>query len=97
MSRRIQTVLLAVAVVSPTAAIAVADPGLTDVPAHRHYIAHPNGERSEVGPRVCDDPSLQESFNQFHNNGHRATPSSQGPAAPGLHDGRGGEITFGGC
>ena len=97
MRKSIQTVLLAAAVAAPTAAVAIADPNLADVPKHRHYIVQPNGERSEVGPRVCDDPSLQQAFNQFHANGHRTTPTSQGPAAPGLHNGQGGEITSGGC
>lgn len=95
MSRRIQTVLLAVAVATPTAAVAVADPDLANVPPHRHYVAHPGGERSEVGPRVCDDPSVQKAFNQFHSNNHRS--AGHGPTNPGLDNDRGGELVAGGC
>lgn len=96
LSKRIQTVLLAAAVAGPTAAVAMADPKPADVPPHRHYVAHPGGERSQVGPRVCDNPSLQTSFNQYHNNNHRAD-SNHGPAAPGLNDDKGGEIEPGPC
>lgn len=69
-----------------------ADPELPTVPAHRHYIRQPNGEFTEVGPRVCDNPDLQRAFNQFHNNIHVATSSSIGPAAPGLHNVKGAEV-----
>jgi hypothetical protein len=72
------------------AATSLADPNLTDVRPHRHWI---NGV--QVGPRVCDNPNLQEAFNQFHNNLH--VSSGFGPAAPGLHNGQGGEITATGC
>ena len=67
-----------------------ADPNLPNVPPHRHWI---NGV--QVGPDICDnpgDPGIQQAFNEFHNNLHIATPSSIGPAAPGLHNGQGGEI-----
>ncbi|HEV2074574.1 MAG TPA: hypothetical protein VGR29_13170 [Thermomicrobiales bacterium] len=79
---------------------AFADPDVSDapVPLHRHYIVTSNGDRVEVGPRLCDDldnPALRSAFNQFHSNLHIALPNSPGPAqsAPGLHDGRGAEIT----
>lgn len=67
-----------------------ADPNLPNVPPHRHWI---NG--AQVGPDICDNPGdagIQHAFNEFHNNLHIATPFSVGPAAPGLHNGRGGEI-----
>jgi hypothetical protein len=67
-----------------------ADPNLPNVPAHRHWI---NGV--QVGPDICDhpnDPGIQRAFNEFHNNLHVATQYAIGPAAPGLHDGRGAEI-----
>ena len=64
-----------------------ADPNLPDVRPHRHWI---NGV--QVGPDVCDNPALQHAFNEFHNNLHVATSASIGPAAPGLHNGQGGEI-----
>jgi hypothetical protein len=72
-----------------------ADPSLSNVPPHRHWI---NG--AQVGPDICDNPSnagIQAAFNQFHNNLHRLTPDSIGPVAPGLHNGQGGEITATGC
>jgi hypothetical protein len=72
-----------------------ADPNLPNVPPHRHWI---NGV--QVGPDICDNPgnpSIQQAFNQFHNNLHVATASSIGPAAPGLHKGKGGEIAPTSC
>lgn len=94
--RLIVGILLAIATVLVTAAISLADPNLTNVSAHRHWISTPAGA-VEVGPRLCDNASLQEAFNQFHNNLHVATGSSIGPAAPGLHNLKGAEITATGC
>jgi hypothetical protein len=67
-----------------------ADPNLPNVAPHRHWI---NGV--QVGPDICDNPGnagIQQAFNEFHNNLHIATAASIGPAAPGLHNGIGGEI-----
>ena len=69
-----------------------ADPNLPNVNPHRHWI---NGV--QVGPDLCDNldnPGIRKAFNQFHNNLHVATAASIGPAAPGLHNGQGGEIAF---
>jgi hypothetical protein len=77
------------------ATIALADPDLNDVLPHRHFIKISATEMVEVGPRVCDDPSLQEAFNQFHNNLH--VSAGFGPAAPGLHNIVGAEITATPC
>ncbi len=77
------------------AAVGLADPNLSNVPMHRHWI---NGV--QVGPDLCDNPNnkgIQKAFNEFHNNLHRLTPDSIGPVAPGLHNGQGGEITSTGC
>ena len=73
---------------------AVADPDLPDIPKHRHYVVKENGTRVEVGPRVCENPSLQGAFNQFHSNVHVHVANSPGPvpSAPGLHNGEGPEI-----
>jgi hypothetical protein len=68
---------------------------LNNVPPHRHFIANAAGEMVEVGPVVCDNPNLQAAFNQFHNNLHIS--AGQGPAAPGLHDGTGGDLVATGC
>ena len=93
---------LAVGILASVTAILVmvgtsqADPNLTNVPKHRHYIQTPDG-LVEVGPRVCDNPDLQRAFNQVHNNIHVATGSSIGPAAPGLHNFVGAEVMSGGC
>jgi hypothetical protein len=85
-------VVLGSAALLALAATAVhADPNLPNVPPHRHWI---NG--AQVGPDLCDnpgEPGIQQAFNEFHNNLHIATPASIGPAAPGLHNGRCGEIT----
>ena len=86
-----------------------ADPNLDldPIPPHRHFIETASGELVEVGPRLCDDPSLQDAFNQFHSNVHHAlSPLSPigavpgpGPVegAPGLDNGLGADITFRGC
>ena len=74
-----------------------ADPNLTNIPKHRHYVRSSTGELVEVGPRVCDNPDLQRAFNQFHNNVHAASAGSIGPAAPGVHNFVGAELMFGGC
>ena len=87
--------LVLVGLVAFSAATAAADPNLANVPAHRHFITLSSGERIEVGPRVCDNPDLQKAFNQFHNNLH--VSAGFGRAAPGLHDGQGGEIAPGPC
>jgi len=95
MRNRIVFGLFILAVAGITAATGIADPNLADVPAHRHFI---NGQ--PVGPNLCDNrdsAGIQQAFNQFHNNLHRLTPTGQGPVAPGLHNGKGGEITFTGC
>jgi hypothetical protein len=81
------------------ATVAGADPNLSDVRPHRHYIQTPDGGTVQVGPRVCDDPALQSAFNQFHANTHthNGVTGEIGPVAPGLHNGVGTELTFGGC
>jgi hypothetical protein len=94
---------LAVAAVAVVTAIlftvskSKADPNLTNVPPHRHFVETPTGELVEVGPQVCDNPNLQRAFDQFHNNVHRATGSSIGPVAPGLHNFTGAELKASGC
>ena len=77
----------------------LADPNLPDIRPHRHYVVTATGEQIEVGPRVCDDPALQDAFNQFHSNIHMHVEGSTGPAqsAPGLHNDQGAEITSGLC
>src|SRR5688572_24090309 len=88
-----------------TALPALADPNLTNVAAHRHFVRSPSGKLVEVGPRLCDNPSLQQAFNQFHFNIHHSfnpmtTPvDSLGPqdGAPGLHNGFGSELIARGC
>jgi hypothetical protein len=87
--------VLLVGLIGFSAATATADPNLNDVPRHRHWIALTSGERVEVGPRVCDSPSLQEAFNQFHNNLH--VSAGFGRAAPGLHNLTGADVTATGC
>ncbi len=96
--------LAILAVVGVTAATGLADPNLSNVSPHRHFI-----DGQPVGPDLCDNydfvnhvataPGIQQAFNQFHNNLHRATNpgGTNGPVAPGLHNGKGGEITFTAC
>jgi len=101
MKKRLVFGLVSIAVLlGVTAATGLADPDLTTVPPHRHFIEQPDGTRVPVGPQVCDNldhPGLRNAFNQFHNNLHIATSSSIGPAAPGLHNGQGGELKATGC
>jgi hypothetical protein len=71
----------------------VADPNLIDVPPHRHFVTTATGQLVQVGPRVCDDASLQDAFNQFHYNVHHSFSGPTTPVltlgpqegAPGLH------------
>ena len=72
----------------------LADTNLPNIRPHRHFIVTAAGQWVQVGPRVCDDPSLQAAFNQFHYNIHHALPGSQGPeeSAPGLHNGYGADL-----
>lgn len=78
-----------------------ADPDLNNVAAHRHFLvvagSNPIVYLAEIGPDLCDNPNLQNAFNQFHNNLHVATASSIGPAAPGLHNTQGAELVSRGC
>jgi hypothetical protein len=71
-----------------TALPTLAKPELPNVGAHRHFIETKYG-LVEVGPRFCDDPSLQQAFNQFHFNVHLG--------ANGLRKGKGVEIVARGC
>ena len=83
----------------------LADPNLQDVPRHQHYLQTPNGDRMPIGPNVCENEDLQDAFNQFHYNVHGSLTSPTTPVetlgpqhgAPGLHDGRGGDLAITGC
>ena len=88
--------VVGVAAVFIAVATSRADPKLTNIPHHRHYMSTPAG-LVEVGPNVCDNPNLQRAFNQFHNNVHVVSPAGIGPAAPGLHNTNGADISVGGC
>jgi hypothetical protein len=96
-----------------TATTGIADPGLVNVPPHRHWLGDP-ADGVQIGPRLCDNPNVQKGFNQFHFNIHHSfiPPAAGGPGqidtlgpqdgAPGLHNFQGGELTFtalapGGC
>ena len=46
-----------------------------NVPPHHHYV-NVDGTLVEVGPAVCEKPSLQHAFNQFHANVHVGTPGT---------------------
>ena len=100
MKRSIVAVAVFALVLTP-ATIALGDPNLPNVRPHRHYVLTPNGDRVEVGPRLCDDLddlSLQHAFNQFHNNVHHSTGVAPGdvlgpnPGAPGLRNETGAEL-----
>jgi hypothetical protein len=93
---RILIALLVTSVALVGVGVAIADPGLTNAPPHRHFIGG-----QEVGPRICDHPAdanIQKAFNQFHANHHsyRFT-GGQGPIAPGINDDQGPALTAGAC
>lgn len=103
--RKVLVLALAAGALVCGASVAVADPDLIDVRAHRHFVQVPSGDLVQVGPRLCDDPSLQDAFNQFHYNVHHSfsTPTTPvdtlGPqdGAPGLHNGKGPEVVIRPC
>jgi hypothetical protein len=91
---------------------ALADPPSTlpNPPNHRHFIQEPDGTLVPVGPQICGHPEMQQAFNEFHYNVHHSEyPDGHGgtvfvptlgpqDGAPGLNNGRGGEIIgIGGC
>ena len=102
--RNLIVLTIATGVLVGGASLASADPNLPDVGAHRHFIQTPSG-LVQVGPRLCDDASLQHAFNEFHFNVHHSGTSptghfeSLGPqeGAPGLHNATGAEITARPC
>jgi hypothetical protein len=89
-----EMLVVALVAILGTAAVAFADPNLPDIMPHRHFVQNPSGQLVQVGPNVCDNPSLQHAFNEFHSNVHKAVPGSPGPdqPAPGLHNFKGGEV-----
>jgi hypothetical protein len=44
--------------------VALGDPNLPNITPHRHFIQN-GGRLVQVGPRVCDDPSLQSAFHNL--------------------------------
>jgi hypothetical protein len=88
-------------VLAITAATGLADPNLNLVTPHQHFLQQPDGTRVPIGPQICgntDNLGLWKAFSEFHNNLHVATPGDAiGPAAPGLHDGQGGELKAAPC
>ena len=102
--------LLSVLAIASVALFALAGPGLADpnvpnIPPHRHFVQTPEGNLVEIGPRLCDQPSLQQAFNQFHINVHASATSPTTPietlgpqhGAPGLHNAEGAELTISLC
>jgi hypothetical protein len=74
-ARRIAVSLAAAAALVGLAAAGAAGGPAPDVPKHRHYLQI-NGTLVPIGPQVCERPSLQEPFNQFHANVHIGTPGT---------------------
>lgn len=73
---------------------------LSDIARHQHYIITPDGDLVEIGPDICDNPDLQNAFNQFHYNVHRNSGApTNGPqsGAPGLHDGQAADMQVSSC
>jgi hypothetical protein len=95
--KRLVAAGLAGALLLGTALTSLADPNLPDIRPHRHFVLNADGVRVEVGPRVCDQPSLQHAFNEFHANVHTVVADAIGPVAPGLHNGIAAELQAGPC
>jgi hypothetical protein len=80
----------------------LADPPsiLNDIGRHQHYLVTPDGDWVPIGPDFCDNPDLQDAFNQFHYNiHHNSGAPTKGPqgGAPGLHDGEGADMAASLC
>jgi hypothetical protein len=98
-------VLTIAAAVLIGATVAVADPNVPNIAAHRHFLATPSGKLVQVGPRLCDDARVQDGFNQFHINIHASATSPTTPidtlgpqhGAPGLHNINGSELVIRPC
>jgi hypothetical protein len=98
-------VLTIAAAVLIGATVAVADPNVPNIAAHRHFLATPSGKLVQVGPRLCDDARVQDGFNQFHINIHASATSPTTPidtlgpqhGAPGLHNINGAELVIRPC
>ncbi|HSV38428.1 MAG TPA: hypothetical protein VLI04_06675 [Nocardioidaceae bacterium] len=83
------------------AGVALADPPseLISPPNHRHFIVTPHGP-VPVGPQICQDPNLQQAFNEYHYNVHHSEVPGLGDiltlgpqdGAPGLHNEVGAEV-----
>jgi hypothetical protein len=98
MRQFLMVALAAAAALLGTALPTLADRNPPTIPAHRHYVVTAQGKWSEVGPRLCDNPRLQNAFNQFHLNVHTVPAGyEQGPSAPGLHNGFGADLMARGC
>ena len=103
--RKLIVLTIATGVLFGGASVAVADPNLPNISAHRHFVETPAGKLVQVGPRVCDDASLQQAFNQFHVNIHESATAPNvfietlGPqhGAPGLHNSTGADVIVRGC
>jgi len=78
-----------------------ADPNLGDVPKHQHYLVLVSGTSmtllARFGPDLCENPNVQQAFNQFHNNNHVLGQGAIGPLNPGLNDDEHTEIVARGC
>ena len=89
-----------IALVPTTASLADPPSTLNNIGRHQHYLVTPGGDRVPIGPDFCDNPDLQDAFNQFHYNIHHNNGApTNGPqgGAPGLHNDRGADMTAGLC
>ena len=81
MTKRLAAFVTAIVAAMTAATVALA--ALPDVPHHRHFVVQQD-HWTQIGPRVCDDPSLYERFKRFHWNVHAG--------ATGLTNGTGADI-----
>jgi hypothetical protein len=71
-AQRIALALASATALVGYAAIADAQGPAPDVPPHRHFVKI-GDTVIPVGPQVCENPSLQGAFNQFHYGVHVGT------------------------
>jgi hypothetical protein len=103
--RKLIVLTMAASVLVGGTAVALADPNVPNIPPHRHFMQTPEGTLVQVGPRLCDEPSLQQAFNQFHINVHSSSTSPTTPidtlgpqhGAPGVHNLQGAELAIRPC
>ncbi|HSP26967.1 MAG TPA: hypothetical protein VLN74_00370 [Ilumatobacteraceae bacterium] len=70
----VSALLCGVAAAGVTAGSLAAD----GVPIHDHFLVKSNGDRIQIGPRVCANHDLHGAFHNFHEHVHTGSPTGKG-------------------